>query len=83
MNNFSMTNAKQSRKTDDHVFRCIIYTYLVKTFTKPLFQYRSILDCIQKEPDIKLKKLVLIFSTYNKKFDKLKVTHTNLNASLM
>ena len=47
-----------------------------------LFQYRSILDWIYKEPDVKLKKLVLIFSTYNKKFDKLKVIHTNLNASL-
>ena len=35
-----------------------------------------------KEPNVKLKKLVLIFSTYNKKFDKLKDIHTNLNASL-
>ena len=47
-----------------------------------VFQYRSILDWIYKEPGVKLKKLVLIFSTYNKKFDKLKVIHTNLNASL-
>ena len=66
------TNMKQIISVMPRVQICFPY----------LFQYRSILDWIYKEPDVKLKKLVLIFSTYNKKFDKLKVIHTNLNASL-